>query len=51
MEEEHLLSFIDVCNAIRFGDVTDEDDIPELETPTECEDEEEVSELRVTCAS
>ena len=31
--------------------MTDKDDIPELETPTECEDEEKEFELRVTCAS
>jgi hypothetical protein len=35
----------------RFGNVTEEDDIPELETPTECEDKEKVSELRAMCAS
>ena len=70
VEEEVLLSCIDVCDSYmqvdiqdancfatidgdyRFGNVTDEDDIPELEAPTECEDEEKVSELRATsCAS
>ena len=34
-----------------FGDVTDEDDIPDLEAPTECEDKEKVSELKINCAS
>ena len=72
VEEEHLLSFIDVCDDNNnifvdiqeayllattipmnygFGDVTDEDDIPDLEAPTECEDEEKVSELKTNCAS
>jgi hypothetical protein len=78
VEEEHLLSFIDVCdnNIIYdtgasmmymqvniqeayhfatidcgFGNVTDEDDILDLEAPTECEDEEKVSELKVSCAN
>jgi hypothetical protein len=80
VEEEHLLSFIDVCdkNVIldtgasicmqvdiqeaylsttiisidyEFGNVTDEDDILDLEAPTECEDEEKVSELKASCAS
>ncbi len=31
--------------------VTDEDDIPDLEAPTECKDEEKVSELKANCAS
>jgi hypothetical protein len=43
--------FATIDGDYRFGNVTDEDDIPELETPTECEDEEKVSELRATCAS
>jgi hypothetical protein len=47
IQEAYLLATIDDG----FENVTDEDDIPELETPTECEDEEEVSELRVTCTS
>jgi hypothetical protein len=34
-----------------FGNVTDEDDIPDLEAPTECEDEEKVSELKSSCTS
>ena len=70
VEEEVLLSCIDVCDSYmqvdiqdayrfatidgdyRFGNVTDKDDIPELEAPTECEDEEKVSELWATsCAS
>ena len=77
VEEEHLLSFIDVCDFndmildtgasmmymqvdiqeayhfttidYGFGNVTDEDDIPDLEAPTECEDEEKVPELRINC--
>jgi hypothetical protein len=80
VEEEHLLSFINVCdkNVIldtgasiclqvdiqeayllttiisidyEFRNVTDEDDIPDLEAPTECEDVEKVSELKASCAS
>ena len=72
VEEEHLLSFIDVCDNDNnffmdiqeaylsattipmnygFGDVTDKDDILDLEAPTECEDEEKVFELRTNCAS
>jgi len=61
VEEEVLLSCIDVCDSYmqvdiqdayrfatidgdyRFGNVTDKDDIPDLEAPTECEDEEKVS--------
>jgi len=43
--------FATIDGDYRFGNVTDEDDIPELETPTECEDKEKVSELRATCAS
>jgi hypothetical protein len=34
-----------------FRNVTDEDDIPGIEAPTECEDEEKVSELKTSCAS
>jgi hypothetical protein len=38
-----------------FGNVTDEDDIPDLEAPTECEDEEKLKEklkeLNASCAS
>ena len=34
-----------------FGNVTEEDDIPDLEAPTKCEDEEKVSELKTSCAS
>ncbi len=33
-----------------FGNVTDHKDIPDLETPTECEDKG-VSELKASCAS
>jgi hypothetical protein len=43
--------FTTIDGDYRFRNVADEDDIPELETPTECEDEEKVSELRVMCAS
>ncbi len=31
--------------------MTDKDDIPDLEAPTECEDMEKVSELKTSCAS
>ena len=75
VEEEILLSFIDVCdnNVILdtgarimcmqvniqesyhfatidygFGNLTNEDDIPDLEAPTESEDEEKVSELKTS---
>ena len=78
VEEEHLLSFINVCDnnvildtgasmmymqvniqeayhfaTIDYGfrNVTDKDDIPDLEAPAECEDEEKVSELKTNCAS
>jgi hypothetical protein len=34
-----------------FGNVTGEDDIPDLEAPTECGDKEKVSELKTSCAS
>ena len=34
-----------------FGNVTEEDDIPDLEAPTKCEDKEKVSELKTSCAS
>jgi hypothetical protein len=79
VEEEHLLSFIDVCDSniildigasmmymqevdiqeayrfvtidYGFRNVTDKDDIPDLEAPTECEDEEKVSELKISCAN
>jgi len=44
--------FATIDGDYRFGNVTDEDDIPELEVPTEREDEEKVSKLRATsCAS
>ena len=49
VEEKHLLSFIDID--YEFGDVTDEDDILDLEAATECEDEEKVSELKISCAN
>ena len=31
--------------------MTNEDDIPDLEAPTECEDEVKVSDLKTSCAS
>ncbi len=34
-----------------FGNVTAEDGIPDLEAPTECEDEEKVSESKISCAN
>jgi len=43
--------FATIDGEYRFGNVTDEDDIPELEAPTECKDEDTVSELRASCAS
>jgi len=43
--------FATIDSDYRFGNVTDEDDIPDLEAPTECEDEEKVSELKASCAS
>jgi hypothetical protein len=49
VEEKHLLSFIDID--YEFGDVTDEDDILDLEAATECEDEEKVSEMKTSCVS
>ena len=61
VEEEHLLSLVDIDEAYLsatiistdygFGNVTDEDDIPDLEDPTECEDKEKVSELKTSCTS
>ncbi len=71
VEEEHLLSFVYMCDYVcmqvdieeayilapivsidyGLGNVTDDEDIPELETPTECEDEEEVSEWKAGCSS
>ena len=33
-----------------FGNVTDHEDIPELETPTECDDED-MSKSKASCAS
>ena len=49
VEEEYLLSFVDID--YEFRKVNDEDDIPDLEAPTECEDKEKVSELKIRCAS
>jgi len=43
--------FASIDGDYRFGNVTDKDDNPDLEAPTECEDEEKVSELRASCAS
>ena len=61
VEEVHLLSFVDINEAYLsatiisidygFGNVTDEDDIPDLEAPTEYEDQEKLSELKTSCAS
>ena len=34
-----------------FGNVTDEYNIPDLQTPTECEDKEKMSELNTGCSS
>ena len=61
VEEEHLLSLVDIDEAYLsatiistdygFGNVTDKDDIPDLEDPTECEDKEKVSELKTSCTS
>ncbi len=34
-----------------FGNVTDDEDIPDLETPIECEDKEELSEWKEGCSS
>jgi len=48
-KEEHFLSFINID--YEFRDLTDEDDILDLEALTECEDEEKVSELKASCAS
>ena len=45
---------LDIQGAYHFttiGDVTVEDDIPDLEAPTEYEDEEKVSELKISCAN
>ena len=49
MEEDYLLSFVDID--YEFGNVTYEDDILDLEAPTEYEEEEKVSELKTRCAS
>jgi hypothetical protein len=62
VEEEHLLSMVDIFGDViiycvetsinnGFGNVTDEDDIPDLEAPTECGDKEKVSGLKTSCAS
>jgi hypothetical protein len=45
------LDYYNISIDYEFGIVTDEDDIPDLEAPTECEDEEKVSELKASCAS
>jgi hypothetical protein len=50
IEAAHVLAKIaSIDNG--FGNVTDKDDIPDLEAPTECEDKEIVSELKTSCAS
>ena len=62
VEEEHLLLMMDIFDDViifcmetsinnGFGNVTGEDDIPDLEAPTECGDKEKVSELKTSCAS
>ena len=48
---EAYLSATIISTDYGFGNVTDEDDIPHLEAPTECEDEEKVSESNASCAS
>ena len=49
MDIQEAYHFATIDNG--FGNVTDEDDIPDLEAPTECEDEEKVSELKSSCTS
>ena len=49
--DEAYLSATIISTDYGFGNVTDEDDIPYLEAPTECEDEEKVSESNASCAS
>jgi len=49
--DEAYLSATIISTDYGFGNVTDEDDIPHLEAPTECEDEEKSSELNASCAS
>jgi hypothetical protein len=71
VEEEHLLSFVDMCDNVcmqvdieeayvlapivsidyGFGDLTDDEHILDLETPTECENKEEVSKWKAGCSS
>jgi ferredoxin-fold anticodon binding domain-containing protein len=48
---QDVYRFATIDGDYRFGNVTDEDEISDLEAPTECEDEEKVSELRASCAS
>jgi hypothetical protein len=71
VEEEHLLSIVDICDDVSIvqvdieaaylsapitsidygiGNVTDYDDIPDLETPTKSDDEE-VFEWKASCSS
>ena len=47
IQEAYCFATIDYV----FWNVTDEDDTPDLEAPTECADEEKVSELKTSCAS
>jgi hypothetical protein len=49
--QEAYLSTTIISIDYEFGNVTDEDDILDLEAPTECKDEEKVSELKAGCAS
>ncbi len=49
--QEAYLSTTIISIDYEFRNVTDEDDIPDLEAPTKCEDEEKVSELKASCAS
>jgi hypothetical protein len=49
--DEAYLSATIISTDYGFGNVTDKDDIPDLEAPTECEDEEKLSESNASCAS
>ena len=49
--DEAYLSATIISTDYGFGNVTDEDDIPDLEAPTEYEDQEKLSELKTSCAS
>jgi hypothetical protein len=50
IEEAYVLAPI-VSIDYGFKNVTDDKDIPKLETPTECEDKEEVSKWKAGCSS